>query len=293
MASVPTVLALSNHRGRIWIKAGATDGKLHLTMRKDKLSMLPRDSVLRFLNRGVPALCLVVLLSQAAFGDQPDEHLEKAKRFVSQMAAGEFNTAVGPFDETMKRALPATKLNEIWSGLVKQYGPLRQATDTRTETVQQYTIIFVTCEFERGKLDAKVVFNTNGEIGGLFFVPSGQYQRPSYVDPAKFTEQDVTIGEGMMRLAGTLSLPLGNGPFPAVILVLHGERDYQVTMEDFARWKNALAERDDVKLISYPQLNHLFIEGQGKSTPQEYFSPGNVAVAVLEDVAKWIENQNK
>ena len=73
------------------------------------------------------------------------------------------------------------------------------------------------------------------------------------------------------------------------ILVLHGERDYQVTMEDFGRWKDALAGRDDVKLISYPQLNHLFIEGQGKSTPQEYSAPGNVAAVVIEDVAKWIE----
>jgi hypothetical protein len=64
-------------------------------------------------------------------------------------------------------------------------------------------------------------------------------------------------------------------------------------MEDFARWKDALAGRDDVKLISYPQLNHLFIEGRGKSTPQEYSSPGNVAVVVIEDVAGWIEKQNE
>ena len=106
---------------------------------------------------------------------------------MSQMAAGEFDKAVEPFDETMKRVLPAAKLNEIWSGLVKQYGPLRQATDTRTEKVQQYTLVFVTCQFEQGKLDAKVVFNSKGEIGGLFFVPSGQYQRPRYVDPAKCT----------------------------------------------------------------------------------------------------------
>lgn len=451
--------------------------------------LLPKDPVLVLLNRIVPGLCLAVLLCPAAFGSQPDDRLEKAKRFVSQMAAGEFDKAVEPFDGTMKRVLPAGKLNEIWSGLVKQFGTLRQATDTRTETVQQYTIIFVTCEFERGKLDAKVVFKTNGEIGGLFFVPSGQYQRPSYVDPAKFAEEEVAIGEGVMRLPGTLSLPLGNGPFPAVILVhgsgpndrdetigpnkpfrdlahglssrgiavlryekrtkehpilmslmkssitvkeetiddavaavkvvkahnqidrnrifvlghslggmlipriaeaeagiagficlagsarpledhvleqtkyilsldgelteeektklqeierqvaqvkspdlaastpakdlplgapaaywldlrgydpakeaktvrtpilvLHGERDYQVTMEDFARWKDALAGRDDVKLISYPQLNHLFIEDQGKSTPQEYSAPGSVAAVVIEDVAKWIEKPSK
>lgn len=77
------------------------------------------------------------------------------------------------------------------------------------------------------------------------------------------------------------------------ILVLHGQRDYQVTTEDFARWEDALAGRHDVKLISYPHLNHLFIEGQGKSTPQEYSAPGNVAAAVIGDIAKWIEKRSE
>ncbi|MCL4855410.1 MAG: alpha/beta fold hydrolase, partial [Bryobacteraceae bacterium] len=72
------------------------------------------------------------------------------------------------------------------------------------------------------------------------------------------------------------------------ILVLHGERDYQVTTEDFERWRMALAGRDNARLISYPELNHLFIAGSGKSTPQEYSAPGNVAAVVIEDIAEWI-----
>ena len=39
------------------------------------------------------------------------------------------------------------------------------------------------------------------------------------------------------------------------ILVLQGQRDYQVTMEDFANWKDELAGREDAKLISYPKRN--------------------------------------
>ena len=34
-------------------------------------------------------------------------------------------------------------------------------------------------------------------------------------------------------------------------------------------------------------LNHLFVEG--KSTPQEYSAPGNVAAVVIGDIAQWIE----
>jgi dipeptidyl aminopeptidase/acylaminoacyl peptidase len=74
------------------------------------------------------------------------------------------------------------------------------------------------------------------------------------------------------------------------LLVLQGERDYQVTMEDFARWQEALSSRDDVKFISYPKLNHLFVEGVGKSAPAEYFATGNVAAEVVQDIAAWILN---
>lgn len=72
------------------------------------------------------------------------------------------------------------------------------------------------------------------------------------------------------------------------MLILQGERDYQVTMEDFAGWKKALAGRKDVTFKSYPDLNHLFAKGKGKSRPAEYTRPGNVAPEVVEDIARWI-----
>ena len=82
-------------------------------------------------------------------------------------------------------------------------------------------------------------------------------------------------------------LPLGasaaywlsfRGPSPAELaaklkqpmLILQGERDYQVTMADFAIWKQQLAGHTNATLKSYPRLNHLFMEGEGKSKPEEY-----------------------
>ena len=53
---------------------------------------------------------------------------------------------------------------------------------------------------------------------------------------------------------------------PQRILVLQGERDYQVTMSDYALWREALASRADAELHSYPDLNHLFMAGEGKSS---------------------------
>ncbi len=223
--------------------------------------MLPTHSILRSLSQLVLTAFGILLLRSVVLADPPDRNVEKAKRFVSQMAAGEFDKAVEPFDKTMARVLPASKLNEIWDGLVKQYGPLRQTTDTRTEKVKQYTLVFVTCEFERGRLDTKVVFNTKGEIGGLFFVPSGKYQRPAYVDPTKFVEEEVTIGKGVMRLPGTLSVPIGDGPFPAIVLV-HGsgpnDRDETIgPNKPFRDLAQGLASRASRNQCSYSKGNEI------------------------------------
>jgi uncharacterized protein len=75
------------------------------------------------------------------------------------------------------------------------------------------------------------------------------------------------------------------------MLVMQGERDFQVTMKDFALWKSSLGTRDDVTFHSYASLNNLFIKGEGKGSPAEYHNPGNVAPEVLDDIASWLSSQ--
>ena len=72
------------------------------------------------------------------------------------------------------------------------------------------------------------------------------------------------------------------------MLIMQGGRDYQVTEQDFSAWKNALSNRSDVEFKFYPSANHLFIDGQGKITPDDYNVPGHVSETVLNDIAGWI-----
>ena len=72
------------------------------------------------------------------------------------------------------------------------------------------------------------------------------------------------------------------------LLILQGARDYQVPPAQFEDWKKALTSSANVTFKLYPQLNHLFIPGEGKSTPQEYDQGGHVAEQVVSDIADWI-----
>jgi fermentation-respiration switch protein FrsA (DUF1100 family) len=86
-------------------------------------------------------------------------------------------------------------------------------------------------------------------------------------------------GYAPAEVAAGLNMPM---------LILQGERDYQVTTADFDGWQAALSARADVQFILYPDLNHLFMVGVGKSTPGEYSIAGHVAEQVIADMANWV-----
>ena len=72
------------------------------------------------------------------------------------------------------------------------------------------------------------------------------------------------------------------------LLILRGERDYQVTEADMDGWRAGLAATPDVTLRTYPGLSHAFVAGEGPGTPQDYLRPGHVAEEVIDDIAGWI-----
>jgi dienelactone hydrolase len=429
----------------------------------------------------------VFWVGRQANGEDKHADLETAARtFLTTLTKGEFEEATKTFDETMKKVLPADKLETTWKTIQKQAGAFKKQAGARVDKVGKYDVILITCEFENAKLAAKVVFDDKQRISGFFFVPApADYKAPAYVKPDTFKDTDVTVGTSDWALPATLSLPVGEGPFPAVVLVhgsgphdrdetildnkpfrdlawglasrgvavlrydkrthahrarlakakenvtikeeviddalaavallrktkgidpkkvfllghslgammaprlgkedkeiaglillagatrplgdvmieqltyisslagnltdeqkseieklkkqaaraqdpkltaetpdselpagttaaywlslrgyepakvaeslgqplliLQGERDYQVTLEDFAGWKKSLGERKNVELKSYPKLNHLFMEGKGKSQPVEYQKAGHVAEEVIDDIAAWVK----
>ena len=75
---------------------------------------------------------------------------------------------------------------------------------------------------------------------------------------------------------------------PEPVLLLQGERDYQITPAEFEAFVVRLGDRPMTRAIRYPALNHLFIAGTGAPRPAEYGIPGTVAVQVIDDIAAWI-----
>ena len=58
-------------------------------------------------------------------------------------------------------------------------------------------------------------------------------------------------------------------------------------MDNFLAWRRALDDRLATFTL-YPALNHLFLPGEGKSTPAEYNQAGHIPDAVMDDIATWL-----
>ena len=115
---------------------------------------------------------LVFLTSLFACTAGKDEFEQEGSKFVELLAEERFEDAADTFDETMAGSISPEGLEELWDQLLGKTGSFQEQLSTRRETYLQYEIVFVTCQFDNGKLDVKVVYNKSKQVSGLFFVPS-------------------------------------------------------------------------------------------------------------------------
>jgi dienelactone hydrolase len=133
----------------------------------------------------------------------------------------------------------------------------------------------------------------------------GKYTKQEKAILAALKKKVKRVQSGNLKKATAKQLPLGLPPkywaflrsysqtetafqIKQPILVMQGGRDYQVTKKDFQMWKSGLSSKSNVSFKLYPTLNHLFMFGKGRSTPQEYRKAGHVSLQVIKDVVNWV-----
>ena len=155
--------------------------------------------------------------------------MDTAQQIVTQLAQGDFAVVEQRLADLIKPLLPVEALRASWQGIEQQVGAFQEQGKTSAVQTPQGLLQVVTCVFERTSLDVNITLNDAGEIVALTITPVGTveeqanatYEPPSYAHPERFQEQEVQIGHGKWVLPGTVSIPQGDGPFAAVLLV-HG-----------------------------------------------------------------------
>jgi len=143
----------------------------------------------------IVALVLVVCTSVSAQQPAQTQSLkETAAAFVTLLDNGEFAKATKEFDEAMLKALPPDELKKTWAKVIGDAGAYKKQVGSRLVTKGKYEIVFVTCQFARMKLDARVVFDKDRKITGLFF------KRPAPTGTEEIWEGTLKAGVVELRL---------------------------------------------------------------------------------------------
>jgi len=166
------------------------------------------------------ALALALLLGQQAAAAPPPP-AASAEAFFDLLVKQDFPAAVAMCNANMLEAMPEAKLRQLWAALGAQAGAFRSRASGTATPAGNGQAVGIRATFERAQLDFTIGI-VAGRVSGLFVRPAPMPSPPPpYAVASAFTERDVTVGSGEWALPGTLSMPNGAGPFPAIVLV-HG-----------------------------------------------------------------------
>ncbi len=224
-----------------------------------------------------------------------------ARGYVEALSRGDITAVQSMEDTAMLAAMPPPRLSQLWGQFEAQYGAFRTIGDIATTTQPPYTVVTVQTDFVRATLPLLVTVTGAGQVGGLHVgapqpaaSPGASASPAAYVDLGSFAETDVTVGSAPWALPGTLSMPNGSGPFPAVVLVAgSGPEDRDETigpnkpLRDIA-WGLASAGiavlRYDKRTLVYAAA--MAAQQSGLTVRQETTDDAVAAIALLRTSAK-------
>ena len=78
------------------------------------------------------------------------------------------------------------------------------------------------------------------------------------------------------------------GEITVPCLLLQGQEDYQVTLEDYVLWQNALGKNPGWTMVTYPGLTHAFTPGQKTEGSNVYARGAHMDPQVIGNIADFI-----
>jgi dienelactone hydrolase len=155
----------------------------------------------------------------AATAPSKSDPIAAANAVLNDMDAGRYDAVYARFSPEMAAAVDAGQLKTVWMSMPLQFGKFQHRGAARVENAKGTTVVVIPLVYEHLTLEALVATDANGRIAGFLVRPAPP---PPPAARADLTARDVQFGPThRTELPGTLLLPKGKGPFPAVVLV-HG-----------------------------------------------------------------------
>ncbi len=105
---------------------------------------------------------------QPASADQVAKCDKVANSIMTSLKNKDFNGATSNFNDELKPMLPADKLEEGWNSLVSKFGqPQNIGHASGGQQIQDYTVVLLPMQFEKGRMGAQVACSSQGKVASL------------------------------------------------------------------------------------------------------------------------------
>ncbi len=149
---------------------------------------------------------------------QQINYTERTFIIIDKLVNNKIEDFYSYFDENMKKQVSLADLQQVWAKHLGTYGAFDYyKTDITLTAKDGYQIADVPCIFKNGSATLRLTLNTKGEISGFFITDNMAASNSMQLE----NDIEVTFGSEEYPISGSLTLPDGDGPFPAMILV-HG-----------------------------------------------------------------------
>ncbi|MFJ2580408.1 alpha/beta hydrolase family protein [Kitasatospora aureofaciens] len=151
---------------------------------------------------------------------------EVARGFAALLRAGAFAEIVELFAPPLRAVVNTEALRLAWTAEAAGRGGVTEVGEPVSEPGEAGLVrIRIPVSCANGGFTVVSSVGGDGLLHGLRLAGPDDgtaWQPPHYAAPTRFTEREVRLGTGEFTVPGTLSLPVGPGPWPAVVLLSGG-----------------------------------------------------------------------
>lgn len=153
-------------------------------------------------------------------------HTTNAVTIVEAVTERRFGDIVERFAPGLRALVTAEALAAGWDSATSRLGALTGiGAAIEDPAATGAVLVKVPVTFTGGGITVLVSMAAGGDLSGIqlapltAMAPTAAWQPPSYVDTSDFDEHEVTLGAGASAVSGTVSMPHGDTPRPAVVLL--------------------------------------------------------------------------
>lgn len=243
---------------------------------------------------GLVLIAMVLLLHGAAFAAQADP-AAAPRAVIELLYAGEYQQVFDQSTPDVQKGLGSgDSLAAMWAQLAMTFGEYENIVSASAQEQAGMLVGTVVCSYSLANVTFSVVLSADGKLAGLTVAGVEQKAPESKADATQFTTEPIVLRKGEAdETQGLLTLPLGEGPFPAVLMMQgSGPSDMQETAYGITPFRDlaeglALLGVASIRYDKYTYAHGDLLQADPAraaafTVEQEYIPDAQAALALLQ-----------